>query len=266
MANSQFLEYLFRSHLADLKNVVYKIVDSQGHTHGVENLFICPICLEHFHFEDICNKRLSEGHIWPRGIRQKSNSGAVKGHRVLLCTSCNSKSGDRGDVQMQLLESVREGEETGDTYGERRIRIQHGLRQPIEINARIQLKKQDIVRGQLLFAPSRNDPKEQERLRALLKKDENFSVSVHPYHRLNPSVARAGWVTAAYLLAFYTLGYRYVLQDRLNPIREYIARSFEVSGKGELESPRLAGCRSEHLFCKNAPLLPIIGPTTCQRM
>jgi hypothetical protein len=28
----------------------------------------------------------------------------------------------------------------------------------------------------------------------------------------------------------------------------------------------LAGCRSEHLFCKNAPLLPIIGPTTCQRM
>ena len=27
----------------------------------------------------------------------------------------------------------------------------------------------------------------------------------------------------------------------------------------------LAGCRSEHLFCKNAPLLPIIGPATCQR-
>ncbi len=28
----------------------------------------------------------------------------------------------------------------------------------------------------------------------------------------------------------------------------------------------LAGCRSERLFCKNAPLLPIIGPITCQRM
>jgi hypothetical protein len=39
-----------------------------------------------------------------------------------------------------------------------------------------------------------------------------------------------------------------------------------LTAPDEADQDDLAGCRSEHLFCKNAPLLPIIGPTTCQRM
>ncbi len=45
-------------------------------------------------------------------------------------------------------------------------------------------------------------------------------------HDANWQLAQVGWLTSAYLYAFYTFGYQYVLQSTLDPVRDYIKRSF----------------------------------------
>ena len=40
-------------------------------------------------------------------------------------------------------------------------------------------------------------------------------------------MASVGWITSAYLYAFFCLGYRYIFHKSIFPVREYILRSFE---------------------------------------
>jgi hypothetical protein len=79
---------------------------------------------------------------------------------------------------------------------------------------------------------ARNNPKEQERFLSLTEKDEEFSLIIHPHQELRTSLAKAGWLTAGYLLAFYTFGYRYIFREELQPVRDYILASF----KNDLEN------------------------------
>ncbi|MCZ7670443.1 MAG: hypothetical protein M5U34_26425 [Chloroflexi bacterium] len=43
----------------------------------------------------------------------------------------------------------------------------------------------------------------------------------------NTLLTQAGFLTSAYLLAFFEYGYRYIMQTSLDPVREYILQSFE---------------------------------------
>jgi hypothetical protein len=43
--------------------------------------------------------------------------------RVLLCKESINTAGNRGDEQMQLQEKVKEGDEIGEYYGNRLIKI-----------------------------------------------------------------------------------------------------------------------------------------------
>jgi hypothetical protein len=238
MASKKLLrEKLFYFHLADLKSVVP----------GIGDVFICPICLKRFFVEDIYNRNLTDGHVWPEDIRKKSVSKIANLQRVLLCQYCNTTAGSRGDKQMQLREKIKEGEETGELHGERRVQIiQSPGEKPIELRARVVAPPdtpEGRIKGQLTFEADRksgrwprNDPKEQERFLILVKRGGKCSrILVFPSREFKPTLAPVGWITASYLLAFYTLGYRYILHESLNPVREYIRSSFEDRAKERLE-------------------------------
>lgn len=228
MTHIEFLENLFRAHLADLKSVCPTIGD----------LFVCPICFNKFPIEAIYNEGLTEGHIWPDYIREKSDSSIAKSQSVLLCKTCNSTAGSRGDKQMQLMEKAREGDETGQLFGERRVQlIQNPSEKPIEIKASVQKRGQKEIT--VVGHWNQSNPRDRERFESLAKDKQTFSVIVPPYHELKPDLTRVGWVTSAYLLAFYALGYRYIFHENIIPVRRYILQSFDKTPDEQLKQQSL---------------------------
>lgn len=220
MSNFDLRKALFLRHLVDLKNLIPT----------VNNLFVCPICLEAFPMEAIYKDQLTDGHVWPHYIRKKSDSDTVNMQRVLLCRRCNSSAGSRGDNHMQLFERRKDEKKTG-RIGERQIFVfQFPDQEPIKLNAEIVTK--DMTEIQLNFRRDRkygrwvrNNPKEQEKFLAL-EKDEPITIVEYPYHGIDSDLVQIGWLTSAYLFAFYIFGYSYILDESLAVVRKHIHDSF----------------------------------------
>ena len=91
----------------------------------------------------------------------------------------------------------------------------------------MRIGQNETINGQIVFQLdkanvwARNNPKERDRFEAL-GRDNPFSMLVYPFHEMKPFLAEAGWITSAYLLAFYTFGYRYIINADLDRIRDYI--------------------------------------------
>ena len=222
MGTKEFRKQLFDRHLMNLKS----LFPAAG------NIFVCPVCQKQHTAEAIDSGRLTDGHVWPRYIRKK-NSRILSQHRVLLCASCNHTLGSRGDKQMQLFEKMREGDREGVLYGERRVEIVRGpSHEPIPLRAKIHIDPKTLA-GKISFKKRKgspgwltNDPTHMERFYALTGARERFSVLAFPPDEFRPVVAQIGWITSAYLFAFYTLGYWYVCHEELEPVRSLILRSF----------------------------------------
>lgn len=236
MASKEFLHDLFRQHLADLSSVRQEDVST----------FICPICLSEYTEDAIDSGDLTDGHVWPEYLRQKGKGGIADQQRVLLCKKCNNTAGSRGDKQMQLREKVKDGEKAGQLFDERHVQILPGSgEEPVNLRARIVLSNDDMTKGQISFQVdketgqwSRNNPSEQERFLGITK-DRTFGLVVYPPHELRSRIARVGWITSAYLFAFYTLGYRYILMPGMQVVRDYILNSFDDDASDNLEVPKL---------------------------
>jgi len=227
---------LYRAHLADLKSV-------RDITPYVEDRFYCPICLDDYGHEDIALEKVDLGHVWPEVFRNKGPSLIARGQAVLLCKRCNSLAGSRGDIEMQKLDAIREAEKKGTHHGEPKIEILRGQMQPpIKLRARVTYK--DPLNLTLHFPVDpktkkwlRNDPKAQEAFLALSAEDSQVTVLLRLNEGLKPHLAKVGWVTSAYLLAFYALGYRFIIHETLDPVRELILRSFTDEARDHLEFP-----------------------------
>ncbi len=216
---------LFARHLEDLKSVCP----------NAGEVFVCPICFEVFSRDDLDDdleaKKLDTGHVWPRLMRQSSET--ARHQQVLLCTKCNTKAGGHGDAMMQEFEQVRREEETGK-LSRRRIMIGDPGRLWVNYEADVERTGDDslLLRNRIL----RDDPKKLGEMKKLDGK-RGRSIMVFPHrifdwlhnkdYRLTWRLIRVGWLTSAYLLAFDRLGYRYILQSYLDPVREYIRTSFE---------------------------------------
>jgi hypothetical protein len=232
-----FLHHLFDIHTADLHAISPKY----------KGLFVCPICLNPFTRKDIENKRLSDGHVWQEDLRQLGNA-AISQHHVLLCTKCNNIAGSRGDKQTGLMEMYRNGEESGNLYGVRTVYLtpiegENPLKIQVEIK-RDQSGMEFEVTGRLKkdrrFVGS--SPQDQKRFVEIATQGMRVAnLEIHPPGGLNGPLVKAGWFTAAYLFAFYCLGYRYILRKALDPVREYILRSFEVDDDS-LQPPEEDNC------------------------
>jgi len=234
MTKRPFLKQLFRAHETDLTALFPEI----------SGVFVCPICLGEFSIDDIAAERLDEGHVWPAYIREKSHSELARKEIVLLCKDCNSTAGSCGDGQMQLIEQAKDSEDAGD-WQERRVQLLRGLgRPPVTLNAKVRISSADPHRIELDFTPDprtggwqRNDPSARQVVLNTIHTRQPVSFLVGSPHRLKPALARAGWVTSAYLLAFRSFGYRYALSNHLDPVREYIIGSFSRELTSKLDPP-----------------------------
>lgn len=226
--SKQHQRYLFQDHVADLETVVSQ----------VGQLFICPICLEVFEPDSIEDDLLDVGHVWPRYFRQRSEQASHQ--QVLLCRTCNSYAGRAGDERMQAFARFLEGQQTGD-LGLRHICItkSSGRREPLYLEAFVRKSgATDLTLGFPRYR-KRNQRHFFEQQRAEFHRyaqEDAVDITVYP-PRGSPSrpfgdsadvpLAQSGLLTSGYLLAFYTYGYRYILQTCLDPIRAYIMDSFE---------------------------------------
>ena len=253
---------LFRAHLADLLSVFP----------GDGNEFVCPICLEELPVEATQDGRLTDGHVWPKDIRSRAKAGLARTQRVLLCKACNSSSGSRGDSQMQRVQKEKEAASASQPTGDRCIQVvQDNGQEPIEVRA--QFAPTGGRTAKLWFDADpksglwkRNNPVEQERFLALVDCDELLTVIVHPDPGVSTALARTGWLTAAYLLAFYSLGYRYIANHTLHAVREHIVSSFQADRGQSVLLPQLDDIyvRSCGIHYNDAPRIELIIPVTGQ--
>jgi len=221
MTKEQLLTQLFDAHVKDLNDVFPASGD----------VFVCPICLGIFSKEAISQGLLSDGHVWPKKIRLASQKASTM--RVLLCKECNNTAGSFGDRQMQIYEKVKNGEKTGEIYGPRLVQIfKNPDEEPVNLHVNVtrHLNNNSItVTGRIDrdFKWLDGSPEDQARIQEVLETGKQVNIVVHPYKDLKPELVGSGWVTAAYLMAFFRLGYRYILTKKLNIVRTYIVQSFD---------------------------------------
>jgi len=171
---------------------------------------------------------------------------------------------------MQLREQIKDAEKDGTIYGERRVQIIPSSGEtPIVLSTTGILNIGDTITGQITFELDkstgkwkRNNPEAQERFLSL-ETGESFALIIPPHHELKPNLSEVGWITSAYLFAFYTFGYRYIFHPSLDIVREYILKSFDDLESASLEVPKLDNfglteCKEHNL---ENPEIGIIIPT-----
>lgn len=233
MSNKLLLQTLFSAHKKDLLDVISDIDPDQ--VSNIKDHILCPICLGAYGEHEIEEKQLTDGHIWPKNIRQRSKKAQTM--RILLCASCNHNSGSRGDAQMQILQELQNEENLGH-HRERKIQIAFGPgTEPVLLNMSVTRTNKDKspINANMHLNPSRNNPEEMNRFNHLTQ-DRKFSLIIPWHNQVKPKIARVGWLTAAYLMAFYTFGYRYILHLWLEPVRKCILDSFKENEPTFLKS------------------------------
>ena len=242
LAKTAYLLQLFRSHVADLNDVAP----------GAGNIFVCPICLREFTEDDVHSKFLTDGHVWPLGMRKKSKKASSTA--VLLCKDCNNGAGGKGDAQMQLYEKIKDIPESGELYGIRTVEIiENPGEKPIRMRANVHKNdKTQVTLSGILNEQRRwmgSSPEDQARFEDLVKRSletqQQFTVTILPPNEYKQNLVGYGWITSAYLMAFYTLGYRYILHRDFDFIRDYILSSFDSKQK---ETPTLQGSEDFHII------------------
>ena len=73
----------------------------------------------------------------------------------------------------------------------------------------------------------------------VMSEGRRCNLLIHPPRGLRSDLAKVGWITSAYLLAFYTFGYRYIVHEFLDPVRKYMLSSFEDIESRRVEFPEL---------------------------
>jgi hypothetical protein len=174
----------------------------------VPDAYLCPLCLAWF--ADVAD--LSRDHAPPRN---------VGGSRVVLtCRSCNSHAGHTLDDEIRRAETVRgfvSGKSIPRTAGSVEV---DGIALRAEVSA---------SEGRITLAgvPKANDPRVRDAhiaaFDAMVARDPSeqaFRVNIPGFDNAR---AQAGWLRAAYLIAFAAFGYRYILRPQLDVVRRQVA-------------------------------------------
>jgi hypothetical protein len=219
---------LFDNHSQDLRHVCP----------AADAVFLCPICFRIFDSTSIDREELSIGHVWPAYVR-KGTAEAVH-HQVLLCKKCNSDAGRAADASMQEFEKLHREVKSGSLSTPPRTQIlakDHLSKKPIRTGLFIEPKGENTISFSLDAAKTerhrRNNQAIAKRIIEYLSEGP-ITIIVEP-PSVNIALARIGWLTSAYLFAFYTFGYRYILQAKLDEVRTLIRESFSGRTNNTLE-------------------------------
>lgn len=225
-------EILFQAHSQDLLELGCS-----------KDRFFCPICGQSYSRENI-EYDLTIGHVWPKLFRESNKT--LNKYQVLLCKYCNSMIGASGDAQMQLAEKYKEAERSGE-LGYRKVRlIIPGRDQTIRLSADIHRIGESNAR--LSFSVRRNNPAEVVAFKAMADSNQKFNLIVEPPHLIRTEVAKSGWITASYLFAFYTFGYRYLFNEYMEPVRKYIWDTLRSDAVALPDSVRVGEYKNPQIY------------------
>lgn len=255
------MRVLFANHAKDLTRI----------NPSVSGKFVCPTCFHVFSVEDLDKENiLSVGHVWPQKFF-RDRSPKANEQVILLCKSCNSKGGRTFDAAMQEMEKFLETQRNGDVYmrqivdfidphdfTKKKIRMQlfvlqkdNGL-SPEDIDkivsndgivVRIPDNSVDTGFFPLIDETGRKHYSEADWALAKSYLQTGATVMMHPHDsdwskgRISkkPKLWQVGLLTAAYLYAFHTFGYRYIFQASLDSVRIYIQDAFEKKVDSRLD-------------------------------
>jgi len=216
---------LFISHVTDLQNVCPKAA----------SVFVCPICFNVLTEDGLSNGDLTNGHVWSKAfVREYSTSERAKHQQVLLCNDCNSRSGDSGEGTLVRFEAFRRTREAGQFYRpSTRVFPSRGVHEPAELGSISVEFKKDRQGLNLRFPVHKKtgqplyNPREKQKSKEYFTRGPCTVIVEETYPFKDKwQYAQVALLTSAYLLAFYSFGYRYILHSYLDPVREYIRNSF----------------------------------------
>jgi uncharacterized C2H2 Zn-finger protein len=216
----------FEQHLYDLKRI----------SPNAGDVFVCPICLKVIPRSKVDANSVNIGHVWPKYIRNNVSK-KTKSQQVLLCKPCNSAAGSQGDSAMQKNEKIKRGEEpeTITIYYKQGHKLKHiTLRMHVEEinNNPLQIKLRTTCPAEAWNGKNNNCQTYGQIVQ--------HKPMIHVVRTGFQGPVKIGWLTSAYLFAFYNLGYQYVLQSALDPVRDYIQRSFEEPSSSYCNTPTLS--------------------------
>lgn len=172
--------------------------------------YVCPICRRGFTPPALEMDLLSIEHVPPKRLGGKP--------LVLTCRRCNTSAGATLDSAMASVEDFHDFA-AGTMCKPTRARL------TVE-EAALHIEVRAENNGISLTAPPKANRKED--IEAMEKvynrnssKRPSLQISLHRRVRYEDSLV--GWLRAAYLTAFAALGYRYVLWDELDLIRNQLA-------------------------------------------
>ena len=179
-----------------------------------EDWYLCPACLDVLlTVEEFGTEQLSVEHVPPEALGGKE--------LVLTCKRCNHDAGRHFDAEARKQQRLRQFL-SGDSQQSETVTFTVG-----DIATRVEM---DVV-GQtgmfLMEVPEINNPADLERMeehRRMLSetRSTDFRFTVTPRLRYFADRARVSWIRTAYLAAFALLGWKYILQPVLQPVREQL--------------------------------------------
>lgn len=179
--------------------------------------FVCPICLNIFSLKD--EAKITEAHIIPDAVGGKISTYA--------CKQCNDRAGKLQDKWLgehlkisQSPAGIFNGNPTGFVFGD------------VKLKGKVETEvKDNAVSLTLKFDYKHNSPDMRDRIDSMLeeayKKYDGINkvpVGLGVYTPVlgKQEMVNVGFLTAGYLMWFKILGYSWVFQKHLQPIREQI--------------------------------------------
>ena len=178
------------------------------------DFYACPLCLM------ICDRDafergvLSDEHVPPRST----------GGRVLLltCTRCNNTTGRTIEADAAMREATLDFMAGRALDGDLRIEFDIG---GVPVRGTVNNANGEIA---MYVVPRVNNPANLTEMTETLTTWVNTgrtggSIGFTFPQRLSSETARLTWIRASYLAAFAAFGWRYALQECLNPLRAQLA-------------------------------------------
>ncbi len=182
---------------------------------GNPRCYVCPLCMQGFLPLALDHGVLSLEHAPPKSLG---------GHKlVLTCRECNSQAGHKLDSQMRLGEDMLDfALGTMPTSVEAQLTLRSGS----SVNVGVQHTGESIV---VSGSPRQNDPRVmqawEDELNWLVERgnwdEHQFGLTLRRGYRNKNALV--GWLRAAYLIAFAALGYQYIRNQVLDPVRRQLA-------------------------------------------
>ena len=206
--------YLLESHLKQIEKLPWRIV-ANNEPAIVQNVFICPICLEVIDLskfsENEFNKIISLEDVPPKSMGGKPI--------LITCKQCNNICGHEIDVYLFNELKYRADIQLPSSVS-RKAKLKSGDN---VLNATFKIKDDKNI---FIELTQKNDPKkikthfeDIKQSRVNWKLDAQIILSDV---KRNPTAANVALLKSAYLLAFQRLGYRYILNEELQIVRNQI--------------------------------------------